>query len=215
MNTPLGKPLGKKIGYSDKVIDHFMNPRNIGRMENPDATAIVGSVACGDLIKLYLKVDPETNRITDIKFESYGCASNIATSSMMTEMAKGKTLEEAKKITFKEVAEALDGLPRTKMHCAVLSITGLRSVIMKYEAKTGRIPIDEKFVRHMLRGVLDPLKGIDVIAAGEVEKIEVKDREVNIRFAISKKDEAASVIEDEVKEAFQNLDVKMKLQFRE
>ena len=204
---------GRRIGYSEKVIEHFMNPRNIGKLEDADATAIVGSVACGDLIKFYIKVDPETDRITDIRFESYGCASNIATSSMTTVMAKGKTLEEAKKITFKQVAEALGGLPKTKMHCAVLSITGLHAVIMKYEAKMGRIPINEHFVRRMLRGVLDPLKGVDVITAGEVENVKVDGKEITIRFSLPREDEAASIIEEEVREAFQGLDVRLNLIF--
>ena len=106
--------------YSQKVLDHFMKPHNIGKIENPDATATEGSPACGDQISIYLKINDKTQIIEDIKFQSYGCASNIATGSIITDIALGKTLEEAKKISWKEAADALDGLPPIKMHCSVL-----------------------------------------------------------------------------------------------
>ncbi|MGB9593759.1 MAG: iron-sulfur cluster assembly scaffold protein, partial [Anaerolineae bacterium] len=127
------------IPYSEKVIEHFKNPRNVGRMEDYDAKATEGSPACGDMVTLYLKVDEETKTIKDIKFESYGCASNIATGSIITELAKGKTLDEARKISWKAAAEELGGLPAVKVHCSVLAVDTLRAAIRNYEEKHGLV----------------------------------------------------------------------------
>ncbi len=119
--------------YSEKVMDHFMNPRNVGEMENPDAIGEVGNPTCGDLMKLYLRV--EDNVITDIKFQTFGCGAAIATSSMITELAMGKTLDEAWELTRDEVAESLDGLPPIKMHCSNLSADALKAAIEDYREK--------------------------------------------------------------------------------
>ncbi|MEN3008185.1 iron-sulfur cluster assembly scaffold protein [Pseudothermotoga sp.] len=119
------------LKYTELVLDHFKNPRNLGRIENADAEATEGSVACGDMMTVYLKI--EDNRIVDIKFESYGCAANIATASMMTEVVKGLTLEEAKKITWRDIVERLGGLPPVKYHCSNLAIDTLRKAIEVYE----------------------------------------------------------------------------------
>ena len=119
--------------YSEKVMDHFMNPRNVGEMDNPDAIGEVGNPTCGDLMKLYLRV--EDNVITDIKFQTFGCGAAIATSSMITELAMGKTLDEAWELTRDEVAESLDGLPPIKMHCSNLSADALRAAIEDYREK--------------------------------------------------------------------------------
>ena len=105
--------------YSEKVMDHFMNPRNVGEIENPSGTGIVGNPKCGDIMQMFLQI--EDNVITDVKFKTFGCGAAIATSSMATEMVKGKTIEEALKLTNKAVAEALDGLPPVKMHCSLLA----------------------------------------------------------------------------------------------
>lgn len=121
--------------YSDKLIEHFRNPRNMGRMENPDGVGKVGNPVCGDVMYLYLKI--KDNRIEDIKFETFGCAAAIGTSSMITEMAKGKTLDEAMKITKKDVADAVDGLPPIKMHCSVLAADALHAAIEDYLKKKG------------------------------------------------------------------------------
>jgi len=121
--------------YSEKVLDHFANPRNVGEMPNPDATGEFGSSHCGDTIKVFLKV--EDNVIQDIKFKTFGCAAAIASSSMMTEMVRGKTLEEALQLTNEMVAEALDGLPPEKMHCSCLAADGLHRAIQNYQ-ETGR-----------------------------------------------------------------------------
>ncbi|MDH3352997.1 MAG: iron-sulfur cluster assembly scaffold protein [Nanoarchaeota archaeon] len=115
------------VDYNANVLDHFNNPRNMGRIENPDAEAIVGNPKCGDVMKIQLKI--EDDKIRDIKFQTMGCAAAIATSSMVTEMAKGKSLDEAKKITNQDVAEALGELPPVKMHCSNLAADALRKAI--------------------------------------------------------------------------------------
>jgi nitrogen fixation NifU-like protein len=122
--------------YSEKVMDHFANPRNVGEIPDADGIGKVGNPQCGDVMWLYIKV--KDNIITDIKFKTFGCGAAIATSSMITELARGKTLEEAKKISRQDVAESLDGLPPTKMHCSNLASDALREAIKDYEAKKGK-----------------------------------------------------------------------------
>ena len=119
--------------YSQKVIDLFMNPKNVGHIDSADGVGEVGNPVCGDVMKIYLKI--ENDRIVDVKFETFGCAAAIATSSMVTEMVKGKTLQEALKITNKDVAEALDGLPPQKLHCSLLAEEGIKAAIEDYLAK--------------------------------------------------------------------------------
>jgi len=119
--------------YSQKVMDHFMNPRNVGVIEDADAIGEVGNPRCGDIMKMYLKI--KDNVITDVKFQTFGCGAAVATSSMVTELVKGKTLEEALKITNKTVAEALDGLPPIKMHCSNLAEEAIKSAIEDYKKK--------------------------------------------------------------------------------
>ena len=116
--------------YSEKVMDHFANPRNSGEMENPDGVGIVGNPTCGDLMTIYIKVKDDV--ITDISFQTFGCGAAIATSSMITEIAIGKTLEEALKISRNDVAEELDGLPPVKMHCSNLAADALKAAIDNY-----------------------------------------------------------------------------------
>ncbi len=119
--------------YSQKVMDHFMNPRNVGIIEDADAIGEVGNSRCGDIMKMYLKI--KDNVIEDVKFQTFGCGAAVATSSMVTELVKGKTIEEALKITNKTVAEALDGLPPIKMHCSNLAEEAIRSAIEDYRKK--------------------------------------------------------------------------------
>ena len=119
--------------YSDKVMEHFRNPRNVGEIENPDGIGHVGNPVCGDIMELYIKVNDST--IVDAKFKTFGCGAAIATSSMVTEMVKGKNIEEALEISNRTVAEALDGLPPIKMHCSVLAEEALKSAIEDYLAK--------------------------------------------------------------------------------
>ena len=120
--------------YSEKVMDHFMHPRNVGIIEDADGIGEVGNAKCGDIMKMYLKIDNDV--ITDVKFETFGCASAIASSSMATELIKGQRVEEAMTLTNKAVAEALDGLPDYKMHCSVLAEEAIQSAIEDYQKKS-------------------------------------------------------------------------------
>ena len=126
--------------YSEKVMDHFTNPRNVGEIENADGVGVVGNAKCGDIMKMYLKID-ENDVITDCKFKTFGCGAAIATSSMATELVKGHTVEEALKLTNSAVVEALDGLPAVKVHCSVLAEEAIKSALADYYTKIGR-PID-------------------------------------------------------------------------
>ncbi len=172
------------LPYTETVMEHFRHPRNVGRLEDADAKSIEGSPACGDMVALYLQVDEESQRITDIKFESYGCASNIATGSIITEMAKGKTLEEAKTITWKQASAALGGLPAIKTHCSVLAVDGLRAAIQNYEERHGlvqeRKPTTVEIVRKRLKGVMNPVVGLDLVRTELVKEIEVSGGHVRV-----------------------------------
>ena len=119
--------------YSDKVMDHFLHPRNVGMMEDANGVGEVGNAKCGDIMKMYLKIEDDT--IQDVKFETFGCGSAIASSSMATEMIKGKPVSEAMHLTNKAVAEALDGLPAYKMHCSVLAEEAVQAALADYEKR--------------------------------------------------------------------------------
>ena len=119
--------------YSEKVMDHFMNPRNVGEIEDADGVGSEGNPVCGDMMSFYIKVDD--NRLTDVKFKTFGCGAAIACSSMVSEMAKGKTLEEARKITNADVAAGLEGLPKNKLHCSNLGADALHKAIEDYESR--------------------------------------------------------------------------------
>jgi nitrogen fixation protein NifU and related proteins len=127
----------QNLPYSEKVMDHFMNPRNMGEIENADGEGTVGNPSCGDVMRLYIKV--ENNIIVDAKFKTFGCGAAIATSSMTTEIVIGKTIEEALELSNKAVAEALGGLPPVKMHCSVLAEEALRAAIDDYKRKRGEL----------------------------------------------------------------------------
>jgi nitrogen fixation NifU-like protein len=124
-----------KVQYSEKVMDHFTNPRNMGEIEDADGVGTAGNPVCGDTMKITLRI--EESRIIDVKFKTFGCGAAIATSSMVTELVKGKTIEEALQVTNKTVAEALDGLPPIKMHCSVLAEEGIRAAIEDYLNRNG------------------------------------------------------------------------------
>ncbi len=140
--------------YSDKVMDHFMNPRNVGEIENADGVGQVGNAKCGDIMKMYLKVEDDI--IVDVKFKTFGCGSAIATSSIATEMIVGKTLEEAVELTNTAVVEALDGLPPVKVHCSVLAEQAVKAAIYDYAQRhnlvikgmENYVPIDEDHDHH-------------------------------------------------------------------
>ena len=120
--------------YSEKVMDHFMNPRNVGEIEDANGVGEVGNAKCGDIMKIYIKVD-DNDVITDVKFKTFGCGAAIATSSMATEMVKGKSIDEALQLTNKAVAEALDGLPPVKMHCSLLAEQAIHAAVEDYQKK--------------------------------------------------------------------------------
>ena len=123
--------------YSEKVMDHFTNPRNVGEIENADGVGVVGNAKCGDIMKMYLKID-ENDVIVDCKFKTFGCGAAIATSSMATELVKGHTVEEALKLTNSAVVEALEGLPPVKVHCSVLAEEAIKTAVADYYQKIGR-----------------------------------------------------------------------------
>jgi nitrogen fixation NifU-like protein len=124
--------------YSEKVMDHFANPRNVGEIENADGVGEVGNAKCGDIMKMYLKID--NGIITDVKFKTFGCGAAVATSSMATELIKGKPIEDAVKLTNKAVIEALDGLPPAKLHCSVLAEQATKAALADYYRKNGIDP---------------------------------------------------------------------------
>lgn len=125
--------------YSEKVLDHFTNPRNVGELEDADGIGEVGNAKCGDIMKMYIKV--ENDIITDVRFKTFGCGAAVATSSMATELIKGKPIEEVLKLTNKAVVEALDGLPAVKVHCSVLAEQAIKSALWDYYTRKGIDPL--------------------------------------------------------------------------
>ncbi len=139
--------MAEQLPYSQKVMDHFTNPRNVGELADASGVGTVGNPVCGDVMRMYLKIENEV--IVDIKFKTFGCGAAVATSSMVTEMVKGKTITQALEITNQAVAEALGGLPPKKMHCSVLAEEALRSALKDYYQKQGRpIPFSDKAHHH-------------------------------------------------------------------
>jgi len=198
-----------KAPYTDKVLEHFRNPRNVGQLENPDGKAIEGSPACGDMVSVQIKVSPDKQTIDDIKFESYGCASNIATGSIITELAKGKTLEDAKKIDWRTASEALGGLPKIKSHCSVLAVEGLRSAITNYEEKHGlvkeRKPTTLDIIHRRLRKVMNPMAGLDLERTHIVSDVKLQDGVVTIEIELPATHQFANSIQEEIKEKVETL----------
>ncbi len=189
--------------YTKKVMKHFTHPKNVGEIKNADAKVMEGSLACGDMISLYLKIDPKTHVIKDIKFKSYGCAANIATTSIMTEMVKGKTIDKVKKLEFKDVTKALGGLPPMKIHCSVLAIDALKSAIRNYEEKHDLAKpedLNESILRSRLRHVMDPKHGKDIVTLGIVQDVKFKKGVVTLLLEIPKDDESYSHIMHEIEE---------------
>lgn len=192
------------LPYSEIVMEHFKRPRNVGRLEDADAKATEGSPACGDMVTVYLRVDDQTHRITDIKFESYGCASNIATGSIITELAKGKTIEEAKQLTWKDAAEALGGLPPVKVHCSVLAIDGLRAAIQNYEEKKGlikeKVPTTLEEINRRLKRVMNPVVGLDIVRTKIVKDVTLENGVVRVTIDMPADHQFANNIREEIME---------------
>jgi NifU-like protein involved in Fe-S cluster formation len=198
-----------KFPYNETVMEHFRHPRNVGRLENPDGKATEGSPACGDMVSVYINVDETDKSVSDIRFESYGCASNIATGSIITEMAKGKPLADAKKITWKQASDALGGLPPIKAHCSVLAVEGLRAAIQNYEERHGLVEKTEKttveVVRKRLRKVMDPLTGLGLVRAKLVTELTLKKGVVQIVVDLPSDHQFAKAIKDEIIEKVEPL----------
>jgi NifU-like protein involved in Fe-S cluster formation/metal-sulfur cluster biosynthetic enzyme len=197
------------LPYSKKVLEHFMHPHNVGKMEQPDAVATEGSPACGDMVKLYLKVDDKNQTIVDVKFESYGCASNIATGSIITDLAMGKTLQEAKKLNWKNAAEALGGLPPVKVHCAVLAVDALRTAIENYENRHGllkdKVATDEKKVLKRLSHVINPLSGLDVVKTKLVKGVHLENGDITVFVNLPREHQFANNVRNEIVERLEPL----------
>jgi NifU-like protein involved in Fe-S cluster formation len=193
------------IEYTKKVIQHFQKPKNVGEIKNADGKSLEGNPACGDMVGITLKIDKKSTKIKDIKFKSYGCASNIATASIVTEIAKGKTIEEAKSINWKNVADELGGLPTIKMHCSVLAVDTLKSAIRDYERRNGLLKEDVDVLnrdnlRDKLKSVVNPSTGADIISSNMVKSYDVKDGIVHISLKICKDYEYAENLNEEIDE---------------
>jgi nitrogen fixation protein NifU and related proteins len=202
-----------KFPYTDTVLEHFRHPHNVGKIENADGKATEGSPACGDMVSVYIKVDPEKNTIADVKFESYGCASNIATGSIITDLAKGKTIDEAKQITWQQASDALGGLPKIKAHCSVLAVEGLRSAIQNYEERHGLVmsqePTTVEVLRGRLRKVMNPLSGLDMVRTNLIKDLELKDGIVRVVVDLPEGNQFTPAIKQEILEKIEPLwDVK-------
>jgi len=209
------------LPYSELVMEHFRHPHNVGRIEDADAKAIEGSPACGDMVAVYLKVNPGSHVIEDIKFESYGCASNIATGSIITDLAKGKRLDEAKTITWKQAAEALGGLPAIKAHCSVLAVEGLRAAIQNYEEAHGlvkeRVPTTPEEIQRRLKHVMNPMTGLDVVRTKLIKEVELKDGVISLVVDLPADHQFANNIREDVSEKLGHLwDIKeVRVEFTE
>lgn len=189
--------------YSQKVLDHFMHPHNVGKMENPDAVATEGSPSCGDQVTVYLKINEETKVIDDVSFLSYGCASNIATASIITDLAKGKSLEEAKNISWRDAMEALGGLPPVKVHCSVLAADTLQSAISNYEIAHGlkEIPnFGKETILEELKKIIYPQTGEDIVNLKMVKYVGFDDGNVIIDLNMLSFDSWRDNVKEEIME---------------
>ncbi len=201
------------LPYGKKLLELFKHPHNVGKIKNPDAKATEGSPACGDMVTLYLKVDDKTHKIEDIKFESYGCASNIATASVITDIVKGKTIDEAKKVTWKKAADELGGLPPVKVHCSVLAVDTLRSAIRNYEESHGliknKVPTTRNDIIERLKHVMNPMKGLDIVKTGLLFDVIFEDGKVTVILELEESNQFASNLSNEIIEQLQTIwDVK-------
>ena len=198
------------IQYSQKVLEHFANPQNVGELRDADAIATEGSPACGDMITFSLKIDPKTYVIEDIKFKSYGCASNIATASIATVLAKGKHIDEIKAMKGKAIIDELDGLPAVKMHCAILAINGLKAAVKDWEIKQGlvqseTVELSPKTIRHQLEKVINPQTGESIVHS-MLKDVQVDDGKVFVELSLESTDESyAGNIMSEVADAMREM----------
>lgn len=199
------------LKYTEATIKHFTSPQNLGDVKDANAEATEGSPACGDMVKYTLKINPETLIIEDIKFRSYGCASNIATASVATEMAKGKHIDEVKLMGTAEAADRLGGLPAVKMHCSVLAINGIKAAIREYEIKTGRVQaektvISEASVRAVFANIMHPKHGKNLVENGNISRIKIDDKSIFVTVSLEADEEIyANNVRDEIQEHLEHL----------
>lgn len=199
------------LKYTKDVIKHFKNPVNVGEIKNPDAQATEGSPACGDMMKVTMKIDKKTHKIKDIKFKSYGCASNIATASVITKLAKGKTIEEAKKLKWDTAAKELGNLPPVKMHCSVLAVNTIKAAIKNYEIKQGLVKDGEKksteeLIMEELKHVINPEIGINIVRLKMVKSVKVDKGAVTVNISLGNTDNMYSEsIKEEIEEHIKEL----------
>lgn len=189
--------------YSQKVLDHFMKPHNVGEIKDADAVATEGSPACGDQVTIYLKINDKTKIIEDIKFKSYGCASNIATASMITEMAKGKTIDEALSVSWRDAMDELDGLPPTKAHCSVLAADTLHQAIKNYQIEHGLREVEEftkDTIVKELKSIIYPQVGEDIVTLKMVKYVGFNDGTAIIDLEIPSFDKYRDNVADEIRE---------------
>ncbi|PLW80625.1 iron-sulfur cluster assembly scaffold protein [Candidatus Woesearchaeota archaeon] len=203
------------LEYTKKVIEHFTNPKNVGEIKEPSGHAIEGSPACGDMVNIDIKVD-DKGTIEDIKFKSYGCASNIATASVATELAKGKTINEAKNINWKDVEKELEGLPQVKVHCSILAVNTLKKAIENYEEKIGikkeKKSIEEK-VYDELGNIVNPNTGNIIVDDKIVKEVSINEKKIIIKIDLSDDDLYKNNISDEIKEHLEPLFEKIEIIF--
>ncbi|MFW5855919.1 MAG: iron-sulfur cluster assembly scaffold protein [Bacillota bacterium] len=194
--------------YSDKVMEYFQNPKNIGEIDNPDGKAKEGSPACGDMVQLFLNVDEESQEITDIKFRSYGCASNIATGSIITELAKGKTIQEAKEITWQQAADELGGLPAVKTHCSVLAVDALKEALRDYEEKQGLVkepePTTVEVVKERLKHVMNPIHGLDVVKTNLINEVSLEENKIIVKVDLAEDHQFAATVKEDILEKLEH-----------
>jgi nitrogen fixation NifU-like protein len=194
-----------RVGYSEKVMEFFRNPKNVGKIDNASVVATVGSIACGDMIRLYLKIKDDV--VEKATFESYGCAANIATSVAVTELARDKTIDEAENISYRDVENFLDGLPKIKSHCAVLSVKALKIGLTKYKIKKGMLNFDLNIAKKLLSGVIDLVSGKSILKTDKLKDVRVEDKTLKIVF--SEYSDATRDLEEQIREVFDGLDVKV------
>jgi NifU-like protein involved in Fe-S cluster formation/metal-sulfur cluster biosynthetic enzyme len=199
------------LKYTKKTIEHFTKPHNLGALDNANATSTEGSPACGDMVNYTLKINEETLIIEDIKFKSYGCASNIATASIATDIVKGKHIDEIKNMKTGDAANALGGLPPVKMHCSVLAINGIKAAIRDFEVKTGRIvdsprDITPDVIQKVLSDVIHPKHGVNIIENKNVTKVKVENQSIYIVIELEHDEEMfANNIREEVAEHIEGM----------
>lgn len=198
-----------KFPYNEKVLEHFRHPHNVGSMADADGKGMEGSPACGDMVAVYIKVDSDSKIITDIRFESYGCASNIATASIITDLAKNKTLSEAKKITWQQASDALGGLPSIKVHCSVLAVEGLHAAIQDYEERNGLLKNLEtttvEIIIKRLKRVMNPVSGLDIVSTNLVKHIEIDNQNILVKMNGSESDQFSAAIKEDIIDKLVNL----------